>query len=168
MSKPFIFFVLFFFFCSPVFAAEIDYAYDYSKSALKVYEKKVNSCRKKQKLNKSLTVEEKILLQDIPYSPDILPYLAEQAFKDCVLVEKADYMESLLILDQLNLKANNQKVTDYLAQQQAVSFSFDKLAIIRNYRALPAELRQTFESVESLKQPFNGIIILETIWPPEL
>lgn len=168
MNKPLLSLVIFLFICSPVLAAEIDYAFDYSQSALKTYEQKITGCRAKQKQNTSLTEEEKLRLQNITYHPDVLPYLAERAFNDCVLPEKADYMESLLILGQLNQSANNQEVTNYLKQQQTVSFTFDNLAIIRNYQALPADLRQTFESIESLKQPFNGIIILETIWPPEL
>ncbi|KKO45058.1 hypothetical protein WG68_13060 [Arsukibacterium ikkense] len=168
MSKPFLSFVIFLFICSPVMAAEIDYAFDYSKSVLKIYEQKIINCRAKQKQNTSLTEEEKLRLKDIAYNPDVLPYLAERAFNGCVLPEKADYMESLLILGQLNQSANNIKVTNYLKQQQAVSFTYDNLAIIRSYQALPAELRQTFESIESLKRPFNGIMILETIWPPEL
>lgn len=168
MNKPLLSLVIFLFTCSPVLAAEIDYAFEYSQSALKTYEKKITSCRAKQKQNTTLTEKEKLRLQKIVYYPDILPYLAERAFNDCVLPEKADYMESLLILSQLNQSANNQEVTHYLKQQQTVSFTFDNLAIIRNYQALPAELRQTFESIESLKHPFNGIIILETIWPPEL
>lgn len=168
MNKPLRFLVIFLFICSPVLAAEIDYAFDYSQSALKTYEQKIISCRAEQKKNTNLTEEEKLRLKDIAYYPDVLPYLAERAFNDCVLPEKADYMESLLILGQLNQSANNHDVTNYLKQQQAVSFTFDNLALIRNYQALPAELRQTFESIESLKQPFNGIIILETIWPPEL
>lgn len=81
------------------------------------------------------------------------------------MAEKAQFMEALLTLEQFSKSARNQELADYINKQKSENFSASSLKVLADYMMLPETTRQTFESAESLQKPFNGILMLETIWP---
>lgn len=152
-------------FCFSAPADELKFAIDYSEKSFQAYEKRVGACRVIQRQHAAPTQTELKSLQSVQYSPYILPYLEERAFNQCVIAEKAQFMEALLMLEQFSKSAKNQKLTDYVNRQKAENFHASSFKIFADYMTLPETTRQTFESVESLQKPFNGILMLETIWP---
>jgi hypothetical protein len=118
-----------------------------------------------QRQNNTLTKDELKRLQSLSYSPHILPYLEERAFNQCVIAEKAQFMETLLVLEQFNKNIKNRQLTEYINKQKVDNFHADSLKTLADYMLLPDTTRQTLESIDSLKTPFNGILILEAIWP---
>ena len=152
-------------FCLLANADELKFAIDYSKKSFQAYEKRVGACRVIQRQHTTPTKAELKRLQSVQYSPYILPYLEERAFNQCVMAEKAQFMEALLTLEQFSKSARNQELADYINKQKSENFSTSSLKVLADYMVLPETTRQTFESAESLQKPFNGILMLETIWP---
>ncbi|MGP9800001.1 hypothetical protein [Rheinheimera sp. NSM] len=152
-------------FCFSAPADELKFAIDYSEKTFQAYDERVGACRLIQRQHTAPTEAELKRLQSMQYSPYILPYLEERAFNQCVMAEKAQFMEALLMLEQFSKSAKNQKLTDYVNKQKSENFHASSLKVLADYMMLPETTRQTFESVESLQKPFNGILMLETIWP---
>jgi hypothetical protein len=152
-------------FCLFAYADELKFAIDYSEKSFQAYEKRVGVCRAIQRQHTAPTQAELKSLQSVRYSPYILPYLEERAFNQCVMAEKAQFMEALLTLEQFSKSAQNQKLADYINKQKSENFTASSLKVLADYMMLPEATRQTFESAESLQKPFNGILMLETIWP---
>lgn len=143
----------------------LESAMQYTQSKFNQYEKKLQKCMESRNSEITLTVDEIKLLSNISYTPFIILYLEDRAFQLCALEEKADYIESLILLENLNNNKANKEVIKFLQNQKSNNFNAMDLEIKINYSLLPSETRQNLEQIQTLQIPFNGLALKELVWP---
>ncbi|WNO60334.1 hypothetical protein [Rheinheimera sp. MMS21-TC3] len=143
----------------------LESAMQYSQSKFNQYEETLQKCMESRNSEITLTVDERKLLSNISYTPFIILYLEDRAFQLCALEEKSVYIESLILLENLNKDKFNKEVVKYLQNHKLNNFNATDLEIKINYSQLPSETRQKLEKIQTLQIPFNGLALKELVWP---
>lgn len=130
------------------------------------YSDKVVSCGALQRKNKLTDEELTLVLGSFRNHPPTLGYLSDQALTHCLQPEKGILAEMILATHNSKMQHSNnllQKTIYELAEStKKLVFSYD-FEDEYNFHKLPAAQQEKLLTIESLKKPFDELIIYEQI-----
>ncbi|MGF1733686.1 hypothetical protein [Photobacterium kasasachensis] len=127
------------------------------------FEEKQTECMARVK-NYRLPDEEKDVLKKLDVSISKgLYHLYKQSFDDCTQPELFELSQTLLQLQELNKRVENKVIEEQINLIRQLVFTGSDISNQRFYDSLLASEKQILEGIQSFKEPFDSLQVLEAI-----
>jgi len=86
------------------------------------------------------------------------------ALYNCAQPEVFNLARAILILQEQNKVEKSQAISEQIKNIRLLVFPKSTVASAREYENLTENIKTQLESIESLKKPFNPMVIIEQVW----
>jgi hypothetical protein len=160
--------VIFVLFVSFMAKAEISEDGKYATLMLQVnlakYENKSSHCFK-QVTEFTLPESDMLKLKTMPREiAGVLGKLFDDALYNCAQPEVFNLARAILTLQEQNKIEKSQAISKQIKNIRLLVFPKSTVASAREYENITENIKNQLESIESLKKPFNPMVIIEQVW----